>query len=219
MQHSSSSSSPSSSSTFSKLSSYDQISTISEDFRIRSTSGGLLSLLALGIILSLLRSEYSFHLTPSVATTLYVNSTFSPPSPGVNNDRSASLIPLEFDITFHSLKCSVLSIDAVDLYTQPQSLKLSTTHHIYKRRVDGNGRGIGGRKKHKLGGTLHGQDGEQRVGEMLGVKVVKDKEGRFVEEGGQEGEEEGGNGSKYCQHCPARSPANVKGVVHNKAQL
>jgi hypothetical protein len=43
---------------------------------------------------------------------------------------------------------------------------------------------------------MHGADGEGKVGEMLGVKVGRDGEGKFVDAGGEGGGEGGGDKEK-----------------------
>ena len=83
--------------------------------------------------------EYYLHGKPT--TTLSVDAT-----------RSAAL-DISFDLTFHKLPCSWLTLDAMDV---SGTSELDVSHHIHKRRVDPSGHGFlpddeGGVKRVEIG--------------------------------------------------------------------
>ena len=61
---------------------------------------------------------------------------------------------MEFDVTFPSVSCALLSIDANDPLGQPQSLHIDRTHRVWKHRIDKDGKLIGRRSKFELGNTF-----------------------------------------------------------------
>lgn len=128
------------------LKKFDLISTISSEFRIRSTNGGIFSVLTIVFIVYLFMTELSYNLQTSINNHVYVNSTLT------------ELIEIEFDMTFHSVQCSLLYLDASDSNGQSQTLHLDRAHHVYKRRLDKSGHPISGRQKHELGGTFTHED-------------------------------------------------------------
>lgn len=83
---------------------------------------------------------------------------------------------MEFDVTFPSVPCPLLSIDANDPLGQPQSLHIDRVHRVWKHRVDKDGRWIGAKSKFELGNTILEEDHLERlVQEKGGVKIKKDR--------------------------------------------
>ena len=85
------------------------------------------------------------------------------------NSTLTSTLQLEFDVTFPLIPCSLLYVDASDVSSQSQSLHLDKKHHVYKRRLNGKGKAVGGRKKHALGGTI---TDERKMAEHVGYEEV-----------------------------------------------
>jgi hypothetical protein len=86
----------------------------------------------------------------------------------VNQARNAEL-RISFDITFPSVPCSMLSIDAEDVTGQKHEGLL---HNIFKRRVNSDGTAVGRADSHSLGGAITTTD------ELLEEKTRAMKEGR-----------------------------------------
>jgi hypothetical protein len=124
------------------LSKYDKFSVVSDEFRVRTSYGGLFSVFTLLTIIFLTYTEIQVNFSTTMHTTTHVNSTME------------STLELEFDVNFPLIPCNLLYVDAADVNGQPQSLHLDKRHHVYKRRLNARGNPIGGRKKHELGGTF-----------------------------------------------------------------
>lgn len=86
----------------------------------------------------------------------------------VNQARNAEL-RISFDITFPSVPCSMLSINAEDVTGQQHEGLL---HNIFKRRVNADGSAVGRADSHSLGGAITTTD------ELLEEKTRAMKEGR-----------------------------------------
>ena len=84
------------------LSSIDSFPKALEDFRIRTTTGGIVSILTVMIMTVLLVSELIYHHKTEVVDHLSVNTTFR------------KNLKVDFDIVFPQISCNLLSIDAVD---------------------------------------------------------------------------------------------------------
>jgi hypothetical protein len=157
----------------SSLSKYDAFPSLPSSFEVRTSTGGLLSLVTLFLLTFLCYNEAVVNFTSTVHTSTYANSTLE------------DSIEVEFDVTFPLISCDLLYVDASDSSNQPQSLHLSRQHHVYKRRLNALGRPIGGRKKHKLGGTITDEGGvAEHVGYVAGEATAADTGGE------EEGEEE-----------------------------
>lgn len=82
-------------------------------------------------------------------------------------------VEVEFDVTFPSVPCALLSIDANDPMGQTQSLHIDRTHRVWKHRMDKNGGMIGHKTKFELGNTLQNEEHIK--------SFVEDKEIQFKE--------------------------------------
>lgn len=126
-----------------KLKHFDTQSSVSNEFRIRTAQGAAFSVTTLIALLYLIYTELVYNLSASVRDRVHVNAT------------SPAGLELEFDVTFPSVPCALLSVDANDPTGQPQSLHIDREHHVWKHRMDKNGKIIGKRSKFELGNTLH----------------------------------------------------------------
>lgn len=122
--------------------SIDAHSPISSEFRIRTLSGALLSLFTLLLTTYLIRTEYSYNLTPRFLDHVHV----MPQSPDG--------LEVEFDISFPHIPCALLATDANDPTGQSQSFHIDARHRVWKHRLSANGRTIGRKSKYELGNTL-----------------------------------------------------------------
>ena len=90
------------------------------DFRESTASGGVVSLVTALIVLALLVSEASFYLARHVEPELFVDTT------------RADKIRINLDITFPSMPCAWLTLDAMD---SSGELQLDLSHNVFKKRL------------------------------------------------------------------------------------
>ena len=169
--------------TSSKLSSYDKFSVVSDEFRIRTSHGGTLTVFTMLLISYLVYTEVVVNFETRTEMTTFVNSTMG------------SMVELEFDVTFPKIACNLLYVDAADVNGQEQRMHLDKQHHVYKRRMNERGNPIGGRKKHMLGGTITTEEG---VGEHVGFEGGEEGGGENKGEGDDEDKDEDENECGSC---------------------
>eukprot|EP00978_Attheya_sp_CCMP212_P026171 scaffold85642_cov63-Attheya_sp.AAC.1 len=128
-----------------KLKNFDTQSSVSNEFRVRTAQGAAFSVTTLIAISYLIYTELVYNLSASVRDRVHVNAT------------SPAGLELEFDVTFPSVPCALLSVDANDPTGQPQSMHIDREHHVWKHRMDKTGRMIGKRSKFELGNTLQSE--------------------------------------------------------------
>ena len=130
-----------------RLKSFDAHSSVSNEFRVYTTHGAVLSVMTVVIIFYLVVSEARYNFQLNLRENVHVNATTS------------RGLEMEFDLTLWKIPCSKLQIDASDHLGQPQSLHLDKQHHVWKHRLirddeDGDVSLIGYRSKLELGSTL-----------------------------------------------------------------
>jgi len=163
-----------------RLQKLDAHSTISNEFRVRTSHGALLSSITMIAIVYLIRSELAYNLTPETISTVHVQ----PTSPkGLNVD---------FDISFPKIPCALLSVDADDPTGQAQSLHIDKTHRVFKHRLDEEGKRIGRRSRFEMGETMKD---EMELEELL--SKVKDEQG---DRKNDDNDDEVGD-EEYCGSC------------------
>jgi len=118
------------------LKSLDAYPKLQEEFRVRTTSGALMSIISMAFMLVLFFSELSYYLSPSVIDHLYVDKTTS------------GKLPIYFNITFSNMACTLMSIDVMDV-TGEQAFDLE--QNIVKIPLDMMGNPIGGVLNAKVG--------------------------------------------------------------------
>mmetsp|Transcript_13445 Transcript_13445/g.14876 ORF Transcript_13445/g.14876 Transcript_13445/m.14876 type:complete len:385 (+) Transcript_13445:75-1229(+) len=108
----------------SRMKVFDAFPKTMEDFRIRTTSGATVSVIAGIFILWLFLSEFSYWLQLEVKPVLKVDTT------------RGEKLRINFDITFHAMSCAWMSVDAMDVSGEHQK---DVYHHIFKTNLDSNG--------------------------------------------------------------------------------
>jgi hypothetical protein len=111
--------------TFARLDIYQKLK--SEDHRIKTKSGAIVSIISGVIMLWLFLSEFSLYLSKDIKPELVVDST-----------RDEKL-RINFDILFHKMACAFLSIDAMDISDQHN---LDVVHNIFKTRIGLDGKPV-----------------------------------------------------------------------------
>ena len=95
-----------------KLRKLDAHSSVPNEFRVYTTSGAVLSVITVIVILYLVVTEAYFNFQVTLEEKVYVNAT------------SPDGLELEFDITLQHVSCKNLNVDANDPTGQSQSLHL-----------------------------------------------------------------------------------------------
>ncbi|KMZ73781.1 putative Endoplasmic reticulum-Golgi intermediate compartment protein,putative [Zostera marina] len=153
---------------FNKLKNLDAYPKINEDFYSRTLSGGVITVVSTVIMLFLFISEIRLFLYHSTETKLIVDTS------------RGEMLLVNFDITFQSLPCSVVSVDTVDVTGEQHS---DIRHDITKTRMDRFGTvieskqvGIGAPKIEKPlqrhGGRL--EQNETYCGSCYGAEMLDD---------------------------------------------
>lgn len=95
-----------------------------DDFRVRTTSGAVVSILSILFVSMLLCSELVYNYKTEVVDHLFVNTT-----------RHSNLV-VKFDISFPEISCDLLSIDAVD---ETGKTMEDTVHNVFKHQLNPHG--------------------------------------------------------------------------------
>jgi hypothetical protein len=167
----------------------DGNSSLSNEFRVHTSHGAVLSVLTILLIGYLTVTEHVYNFTTVIVEKVHANAT------------TPAGLEIEFDITLHSVQCAILAIDANDPTGQRQSLHLDKTHHIWKHRLK-DGRLVGQRSKLEMGSTLleeqHFLDTLHNHTDDDEVVAMKDIHMKEEECGSCYG---AGEGSECCNTC------------------
>merc|ERR1711971_458292 len=98
-----------------------------DDFRIRTRSGGILTVLSGLVMIILFASEFRDYLQPQMKEELFVDTS-----------RTGKL-KINVDVIFSRISCDFLGIDAIDISGEQH---IDIEHNIYKRRLDLDGKPI-----------------------------------------------------------------------------
>lgn len=109
---------------FSKVKNLDAYPKINEDFYSRTLSGGVITLVSSIAMLLLFFSELGLYLHTVTETKLVVDTS------------RGEKLHINFDVTFPSISCSLLSLDAMDISGEQH---LDIRHDIIKKRLDSHG--------------------------------------------------------------------------------
>ncbi|KAL1534328.1 endoplasmic reticulum-Golgi intermediate compartment protein 3-like [Salvia divinorum] len=153
---------------FNKLRKLDAYPKVNEDFYSRSLSGGVITIASSLFISLLVISEFKLYLHTVTHTQLVVDTS------------RGGKLRINFDVTFPSVPCTMLSLDAVDISGEQH---LDIKHDIIKKRIDSYGNviqvrqdGIGAPKiekpLQKHGGRL--EHNEQYCGSCFGAETADD---------------------------------------------
>ncbi|XP_059653327.1 uncharacterized protein LOC132300320 [Cornus florida] len=151
-----------------RLRNLDAYPKINEDFFNRTLSGGVITLVSSIIMLLLFFSEFRLYLHTVTETKLLVDTS------------RGGTLRIHFDVTFPAVRCSLLSLDAMDISGEQH---LDIRHDIIKKRIDSLGNviearqdGIGAPKietpLQRHGGRL-GKD-EKYCGSCYGAETADD---------------------------------------------
>eukprot|EP01031_Cornospumella_fuschlensis_P044191 gene44191-54032_t len=132
-----------------------------DDFRVKTTSGAIISILAVVFMSVLFLSELHRFITPLKVDHLYVNTT------------RASQLTIDFDISFTSISCSMLAVDAFDDRGMSQ---IDAVHEIYKHRLSPEGEKLGTAEQADLGHTLLNEAQLENIAKETQEMTAKAKE-------------------------------------------
>lgn len=121
----------------SRIRQLDAFPKVNEDFYRRSLSGGVITLIAAVVMLLLFFTELRIYLHPVTTTELTVDTS------------RGDTLQIYLDVTFPSLACSFISLDAMDISGEQH---LDVKHNIYKKRLDPTGKVVEPPKQENLGG-------------------------------------------------------------------
>ena len=110
-----------------------------DDFRIRTRSGGILTVLSGLVMILLFTSEFKDYLQPQMKEELFVDTS-----------RTGKL-KINVDVIFSRISCDFLGIDAMDVSGEQH---IDIEHNIYKRRLDLDGKPIDDAQKDLKIGAL-----------------------------------------------------------------
>ncbi|CAI5454922.1 unnamed protein product [Caenorhabditis angaria] len=113
---------------FWSLKNFDAYRKPMDDFRIKTLSGGLVTLIATIVIGLLILLETRQYFNVQTLEHLYVDST-----------TSDEHVDIAFDITFHKLPCNFITVDVMDISSEAQD---NINDDIYRLRLDEHGRNI-----------------------------------------------------------------------------
>eukprot|EP00088_Acartia_fossae_P067311 TRINITY_DN839_c0_g1_i10.p1 TRINITY_DN839_c0_g1~~TRINITY_DN839_c0_g1_i10.p1 ORF type:complete len:390 (-),score=51.13 TRINITY_DN839_c0_g1_i10:314-1483(-) len=107
-----------------------------EDFRIKTLSGGTITVISSVVMILLFASEIREYLTPGVDEQLFVDTS------------KTNKLKINVDFVFPRVSCDYLSLDAQDV---SGAQHIDIEHNVYKRRLDLDGRPIAEPVKHEIG--------------------------------------------------------------------
>jgi len=169
-----------------RLQRLDAYPKLKEDYREKTLSGAAISIIAGVFMLVLFMSEFSSFLALDTQHQLIVDT-----------GRGGSL-RINMNITFRSMPCNVLSLDAMDISGEHQ---LDVLHTIFKRRLDENGAPKAAAERDD---NIHSNKSSVRAQ----VKKIKDgKAGKTSDTGHDHGDDENSaavvpvDGEKECGSC------------------
>ncbi|KAG5040580.1 hypothetical protein AAZX31_05G109000 [Glycine max] len=116
---------------FNKLRNLDAYPKVNEDFYNRTLAGGVVTVVSAAVMLFLFFSELSLYLYTVTESKLLVDTS------------RGDTLHINFDVTFPAVRCSILSLDAMDISGEQH---LDIRHNIVKKRIDANGNVIEERK-------------------------------------------------------------------------
>lgn len=110
-----------------QLKHFDAYAKTLDDFRVRTTSGGLVTIISTCIIIVLFFVQLQYYLSTDVTQVLFVDTS------------RQEKMNITIDIRYPSLPCSYLTLDAMDVSGDTQT---DVTHNLYKTRLNLNGQPI-----------------------------------------------------------------------------
>ncbi len=99
-----------------------------DDFRVKTISGGMLSLISLAFILILVLAEVRYYFKVDRTDELYVDTS---------TGEFSKKLPIFLNITFPRIPCNALNIDVMDVSGDHQN---GVEHTLFKQRLDYSGK-------------------------------------------------------------------------------
>lgn len=130
-----------------------------DDFRVRTRSGAVVSLVALALMVLLFFSELNYFLQVETVDHLFVNI-----------ESNSTRVMVSFDISFPVIPCDLLSIDAVDDMGLPQPMLSS---EIYKHKIDQEGKKIGDARPHEIGNSIRTEEEVKALAKLPDVSATE----------------------------------------------
>ncbi|EYU18489.1 hypothetical protein ABFS82_02G060400 [Erythranthe guttata] len=109
---------------YNRLRNLDAYPKINEDFYSRTLSGGVITLVSSIFIALLFLSEFRLYLHTVTDSKLVVDTS------------RGGKLRINFDVTFPSVPCTLLSVDAMDISGERH---MDIRHDIFKKRIDSHG--------------------------------------------------------------------------------
>ncbi|GBF91637.1 hypothetical protein Rsub_03941 [Raphidocelis subcapitata] len=119
------------------LTAFDAFPKVSDDFFHRTTSGGIITVVAYAFMLLLFLTETRLWLEVRTTHELVVDSS------------RGETIRIDFDVEFPRMPCAWLSLDAMDVSGE---LHLDVAHDIMKQRLSASGAPVSDAERHSIGG-------------------------------------------------------------------
>ncbi len=123
----------------SNLKHFDLYQKIDENYRVKTSSGGYLSVIGWALIIIMLIGQTYTFLTPRFHEHMVVNTTL------------AEKLTINLDITFHALTCAEAHLDAMDVAGDNQ---LNMENTMYKQRISATGEVIGDVQQSSVGDSV-----------------------------------------------------------------
>eukprot|EP00288_Rhodomonas_lens_P020416 CAMPEP_0177692500 /NCGR_PEP_ID=MMETSP0484_2-20121128/1885_1 /TAXON_ID=354590 /ORGANISM="Rhodomonas lens, Strain RHODO" /LENGTH=136 /DNA_ID=CAMNT_0019203219 /DNA_START=210 /DNA_END=616 /DNA_ORIENTATION=+ len=109
---------------FTRLRNLDVYPKTMQDYQVKTVAGATVSILGIITIILLVFGELSIYLKVNTDS--------------VDASRGDKL-PINFNITFHRMPCSIISLDTMDISGEHH---VDVTHEVYKQRLDERGRSV-----------------------------------------------------------------------------
>jgi hypothetical protein len=110
-----------------KLRFFDAYAKPVEEFRVRTTSGAVISIVCAAFMVWMFLSELAWYLTTEVRPEISIDTA------------RAEKLQISFDVTFPKIPCAFLGVDSMDVSGEHQ---LDLEHGVYKKRLDASGRPV-----------------------------------------------------------------------------
>ena len=132
-----------------------------EDFRVRTNSGAIVSLAALGLMLLLFVSELGYYFRVDTVDYLYVS-----------NAAPFEKLSVSFDISFPEIPCSLITMDVVD---DLGLIQHDAIHNIYKHMLKKGGEKTGNvDKQSALGEGTRTEEEIEAMTKAANLKLIPD---------------------------------------------
>mmetsp|Transcript_23393 Transcript_23393/g.55734 ORF Transcript_23393/g.55734 Transcript_23393/m.55734 type:complete len:388 (-) Transcript_23393:252-1415(-) len=112
---------------FTRLRNLDVYPKTMQDYQVKTVAGATVSILGIITIILLVFGELSIYLKVNTEHQLSVDAS--------RGDK----LPINFNITFHRMPCSIISLDTMDISGEHH---VDVTHEVYKQRLDERGRSV-----------------------------------------------------------------------------